>query len=277
MRSMSIGLALSGGGALGGAHIGILDTLTQHRIAVSAIAGTSVGALIGVLYAAGGMTAIDGFLLELEKCGIIHPTPTHNPLLKTVDRTFAEIRQALNSQLVGRSFADLSMPFFCVATDIITGEMVILDSGDPVNAALASCAYPGVFPIQHVEDRFLIDGGLVRNLPSDLLRERGTEFIIGSSLYCISPLTDNQKRGRMSRLLVAARALEIIETTRASEQMAHCDFCFTPPMEVYRWFDFTRVEEFRSLGKEHAEERIPELQQRITEQYQKNNDVINGG
>lgn len=262
---MTIGLALSGGGALGGAHIGILETLTRQHVAVDFIGGTSVGALIGVLYAAGGMEAIDGFLHELTKFGIIHPTPTHNPLLKTVDRTYADIRFALDSQLQGRSFADLNIPFFCVATDLFSGEMVILDSGDPVSAVLASSAYPGVFPIQNVAERFLIDGGVVRNLPSDLLRERGAEFVIGSSLYCLSPLTENQKRGRMSRLLVAARALEIVETSRAIEQMAYCDFCFTPPMEVYRWFDFNRVEEFRALGKEHAEQRMAELNQLIYE------------
>jgi NTE family protein len=256
---MNIGLALSGGGALGGAHIGILDVLCKQQLQIDCIGGTSAGALIGVLYAAGGMDAIEGFLRELKERGVINPP--HGLVLKTVDGIFKDIRESLETQIGGRSFSDLEIPFFCVATNIITGEMVILDSGDPVTAALASCAYPGVFPVQQVNDNLLVDGGLVCNLPSDLLRTRGADYIIGSSLYCLSPLTSNQQSGRMSRLLVATRALEIIEKDRVLRQIAFCDFCFTPPVEVYRWFDFALVSDLRKLGSQYAASRIDELQE----------------
>lgn len=260
---MTIGLALSGGGALGGAHIGILDVLTQNRLYLNSIGGTSSGALVGVLYAAGGIEAIDGFLHELTDRGVINPP--HGLVLKTVDHIFSDIRQSLEAQVNGRSFADLDIPFFCVATDIISGELVLLDSGDPVSAVLASCAYPGVFPIQQVEGHLLTDGGSVCNLPSDLLRKRGADFVIGSSLYCLSPLTPSQQRGRMSRFLIAARALEIIEKDKALGQIAHSDFCFTPPVEIYRWFDFTRVTQLRAIGSEYAAAHINELKAHLNE------------
>ncbi|MEI6518545.1 MAG: patatin-like phospholipase family protein [bacterium] len=263
---MTIGLALSGGGALGGAHIGILDVLSQQDIHLDCIGGTSAGALIGLLYAAGGMEAIEGFLQELTERGVIHPN--HGLVLKTVDGIFNDIRESLATQVAGRNFSELDTPFFCVATDIITGKMVVLDSGDPVAAVLASCAYPGVFPIQQVSEHFLVDGGLVCNLPSDLLRAREIDFIIGSSLYCLSPLTPVQQRGRLSRLLVAGRALEIIEKDRVFGQIAYCDFCFTPPVEIYKWFDFAMVKDLRNLGNQYAASRIGELKERIEKQEQ---------
>jgi NTE family protein len=260
---MNIGLALSGGGALGGAHIGILEVMTQQKLLPNCIGGTSAGALIGVLYAAGGMDAIEGFLDELTDRGVIHTN--HGLVLKTVDGIFKDIRESLENQIGGRSFSELEIPFFCVATDIITGEMLVLDSGDPVTAVLASCAYPGVFPIQQVDGRQLVDGGLVCNLPSNLLKAKDVDFIIGSSLYCLSPLTPNQQRGRLSRLIVATRALEIIEKDRVIGQISHCDFCFTPPVEVYRWFDFAFVGQLRNLGIQYAETCITELQERLNE------------
>ncbi len=260
---MSVGLALSGGGALGGAHIGILDILSKQDIQLDAIGGTSAGALIGVLYAAGGMDAIEDFLSELTERGIVNPP--HGLVLKTVDGIFNGIQYALKTQIGGRSFAELEIPFFCVATDIITGELVTIDSGDPVSAVLASCAYPGVFPIKQIGERFLVDGGVVSNLPSDILREKGLDFIIGSSLYCLSPLTPLQQRGRLSRLFVATRALEIIEKDRVFNQMLHCDFCFTPPVEIYRWFDFAQVKELRAIGTKHAISRMDELQEKLKE------------
>lgn len=264
---MTTGLALSGGGALGGAHIGILDVLSQQKIKIDCVAGTSAGALIGVLYAAGGMDAINGFLDELTERGIVNPM--HGLMLKTVDGIFNDIRESLDTQIGGRNFSELDIPFFCVATDIITGEMVVIDSGNPVEAVLASCSYPGVFPIQQVEGRHLVDGGLVRNLPSDLLKERDTDFIIGSSLYCLSPLTPNQQKGRLSRLLVAARAIEIIEKDRVLSQIAHCNFCFTPPVEIYRWFDFAQVNELRKIGTQYAETRIDELKELLEQENAK--------
>jgi NTE family protein len=254
---MKIGLALSGGGALGAAHIGVLDCLAAAQVHPHCIGGTSSGAIIGLLYAAGGIPAIDGFLGDLTERGIVNPVG--HIVLKTADRIFVDVEQALRKQVKQRTFADLPIPFFCVATDIVTGELVQLDHGDPVAAVLASAAYPGVFPVQHVAGHYLVDGGLTRNLPADLLRARGAGFLIGSSLYCLSPLTSQQQHGRMSRLLVAARALEIIEKDRVKAQIDHCDFCFTPPVETYKWYDFDRVPQIRTVGRAYAEERADAL------------------
>lgn len=252
---MTVGLALSGGGALGAAHLGILTALDECKVRVDAVAGTSAGALSGLLYAAGGMNAIEGFLKDLESARLINA----GMVLRSADWIFADIRAALTNRIPAKTFADLPIPFFCVATDIITGEMVILDDGNPVDAVLASCAVPGVFPMQQVNGRWLVDGGLTRNLPADLLRARGADFLIGSSLYCLSPLTAAQQRGRISRFHVVARALEIIERDRSIGQITHCDFCFTPPVETYRWYEFDHVSDIRAVGYSYAKEQMAGL------------------
>lgn len=258
---MMIGLALSGGGALGAAHIGILEALEARGVRPDCLAGTSAGALIGVVYAARGIAGIIDFLAHLEERGIVNPVG--GVVLKTADRIFLDIRQALERQVGGRTFAELAIPFCCVATDIISGEMVVMDAGNPVAAVMASAAYPGVFPVQRVDGRLLLDGGVTRNLPADVLRARGAEFLIGSSLYCLSPLTPAQQRGRMNRLLAAARALEIIERDRVNGQIAHCDFCFLPPVETFKWYDFDHVDTLRAVGRSYAESRMDALLARL--------------
>jgi NTE family protein len=252
---MTIGLALSGGGALGAAHIGVMQGLAERGVRVDAVAGTSAGALTGLLFAAGGMPAIQAFLDDLHTAGLINA----GLVLRSSDRIFANIRAALAAHVPAR-FSDLPIPFFCVATDIMTGEMVVLREGNPVEAVLASCAVPGVFPMQRVDGRWLVDGGLTRNLPADLLRAHGADVLIGSSLYCLSPLTAAQQRGRISRLHVVARALEIIERDRSAAQMAHCDFCFTPPVETYKWYEFDQVAELRGVGYTYARRQMEGLE-----------------
>ena len=180
---MKIGLALSGGGAMGAAHIGLIEELVRNNIRIDAICGTSAGAIAGLLYAYGGIPSLNKFYIDMEQAGLFSRTKN---IFRKNETIFSIIEDLLRDSVKVKHFSDLSVKFSCVASDLETGEPVHLKTGDPIKAVMASAAYPGVFPVQKVNGKHLIDGGVTRSLPAGFLKEFGVDFTIGSSLYSIA-------------------------------------------------------------------------------------------
>jgi len=259
---MKTGLALSGGGALGAAHIGVLEELEKNKIKIDSVCGTSAGAIIGLLYCYGGVSAVNEFFSEMEKAGLFNRT---NIILRRNSLIFSKIEEILTIIVKAKGFSDLKTQFSCIATDITTGEMKHFSLGEPIKAVMASSAYPGVFPVQKIGNNFYVDGGLVKNLPASILKKSGMEFIVGSSLYCINTYDRLNNNGdfRANPLSIALRSLEIMEKQLAESEKTSCDFCFEPPVHSFQWFDFDAVYEIREIGAKNAEENSPELQKTI--------------
>ena len=203
-----IGLVLGGGGARGAAHIGVLKVLERERIPVHAIAGTSVGAIIGGMYASGHspeeieefVTSIDwvdifrdttaradlpmrqketdlGILANLE-IGIDDKKLTYPTTLVRGQKLGLMLRKEFLGRSQLQSFDDLPIPFRCVATDIGNVRPVVFDAGDLELAIRSSMAVPGAFaPVRH-QGKLLVDGGIVDNLPIDVVRKMGVDRII---------------------------------------------------------------------------------------------------
>ncbi|HSG28236.1 MAG TPA: patatin-like phospholipase family protein, partial [Candidatus Krumholzibacterium sp.] len=203
-----IGLALSGGGARGVAHLGVLKVLEENRIPIDFIAGTSMGALVGGLYSTG--LSID----ELEKLvGSIDWSEILADHIPREDRSFRRKRDddlylmrhrpgirgfslrfppgILDGQKVDLmlkretldvsgidDFDDLSIPFRAVAADIVTGDAVVIGRGDLALALRASMALPGIFAPRMIDGRLLVDGGISCNLPIDVVRSMGADIVI---------------------------------------------------------------------------------------------------
>ncbi len=172
-----VGLVLSSGGARGAAHIGVLKVLEEHRIPIGLVVGSSIGAIIGGAYAAGvPASRIEEAWRKLDLRRVaqsLRPTlPLHGWSSGQGLRRFLE-------ELVGdRHIEELPIPFAAVATDLETGERVVLKEGPLVEAIRASSSIPGLFvPVEH-GGRFLADGGLVSPLPVDVARELGAEIVI---------------------------------------------------------------------------------------------------
>jgi NTE family protein len=252
---MKIGLALSGGGALGAAHIGVIEEIEKAGIKIDCVCGTSAGAIIGLAYAAGGMETLRRFygeaLADFAKKGPLS-------LAKGPQGVLEYIESALEKICAGKDFSDLKIPFSCCATDLATGKIKIFKSGDPIAAVAASSAYPGVFAAQKMNGKFYIDGGVTRNLPAEEVRAAGADFVIGSSIYSIDVL-DDKKVGRMNRVEIAARALNILEKELSRFGEKHCDFCFRPAVRQYYWFDFFKMGEIMEQGRKDAAAQIKDL------------------
>jgi predicted acylesterase/phospholipase RssA len=138
--------------------------------------------------------------------------------------------------------------------------MCTLTTGDPIAAILASSAYPGVFPIQRINGRLLVDGGVTRNFPADVLRHSSElDFIIGTSIYMVPKMPPRQRGGKLSRLQTMIRSIDILVQESNNQQTALCDFSFIAPVEIYRQYDLEHVRNICELGRIYAHEEIDRL------------------
>ncbi|MCL5795255.1 MAG: patatin-like phospholipase family protein [Patescibacteria group bacterium] len=250
-----IGLALSGGGVMGMAHVGVLKELLKHKIKIDAICGTSAGALIGLLFAIGGVEKIESFVAYLDGAGVFR-----KKFIFPGD-IFKIVRTALEKYLGAKDFKELKIPFSCVATDLQKAVPVLLSKGNVIDAVMASAAYPGVFPTVNIEGRSLVDGGITKNLPATYLKEMGMDFVIGSSLHYIAKEDQSYESGfwSVNRFKIMSRALDIMQAHLMEMDLKTCDFAFTPPMSSFKWYEFTKLVHMQKIGEDYASKNIGKL------------------
>lgn len=171
-----LGLALSGGGTRGIAHLGVLKAFAEQHIRFDCVAGTSVGSLVGALHCAG--VNLDDVIAEAK-------VVTRKELVNKrfgIGSDSANIQRLAEKFLKGITFEQLQKPFACVAVDIISGSEVVLNSGDVSQAVSASCAVPVLFTPVKYGDMLLVDGGLLNNMPADVCRRLGADIVVGVDL-----------------------------------------------------------------------------------------------
>lgn len=167
-----IGLALSGGGARGLAHIGVLKMLEEAQIPVHLLAGTSMGGAVAALYAAGLSAAeIEQFARSLRLLDIVQRDRSYTGLIGN-DKIANRLREALGGDL---TFDQLKLPLALVSTDLEAGKEVVIREGPVVKAVLATMAVPIIFPPVKWQGRLLVDGGLLNQVPFDVVRQMGVQ------------------------------------------------------------------------------------------------------
>ncbi len=175
-----LGLALGSGGARGWAHIGALRALQKAGIPVSYVAGSSIGAFVGGIYAAGHLDELEGFVRQLD----------WKLLLSYFDLTFPNrglldgnrVYELLAEYLADTQIEELDLPFCCVATDLLKNEALVLQSGSLVSAIRASIAIPGIFTPLEMENTYLADGGVINPVPVDVVRQMGADVVLAINL-----------------------------------------------------------------------------------------------
>jgi NTE family protein len=264
-----IGLALSGGGARGLAHIGVLKVLERENIPVAYIAGTSMGGIIAAMYAAGWdagslehealrMTAIR----ELIKLVDIRP-PRRGLLAGQNVREY--LAQFIGPEL---SFEDLKIATALKAVDLNTGQQVDLKSGNLLDAVLATSAFPGVFPHVEIGDHYLVDGGILNNLPLDLIDQMGAGKIVAVDVSPRYPEGGSAgsppMMGHLPTLAqdVYRTVMLMLHTiTEARIETYPPDVLLAPeiPWDIGIFSGFPRADEIIQAGESAAEERLSEL------------------
>jgi NTE family protein len=247
-----IGLALSGGATYGAAHIGVLQVLEREGIKPQFVAGTSAGALIGAAYCAG--VPLD----ELSELFLSLGWPT---LLKlSIKRPLSlfdtqPMEEFIKSKIGDCEFKDLNIPFAAIACDIVTGERVVLDHGYVAPAVRASAAIPGLLSPVEIENRLLVDGGVVDNLPVEQARAMGGEIIIAS---------DVSKRGKFTRrpenpFEVMLSMVYIMQARAALADPDTCDCYIRPDISAYSSWGFSDSAKILEEGKKATEAALPDL------------------
>jgi NTE family protein len=177
-KSMKIGYALGGGAARGLSHIGVLKVLEEHGIFPDIVTGTSMGALVGALYAGGiKITDIEQFALRLDFKRLMLLADMTLPIHGLIGGK--RVISLLKSIIGDLTFSQLKYDFACVATDIKTGEQVVLREGSLIEAVRASISLPGIFTPVRINGRYLVDGGLINEVPVSVCREMGAGYVIG--------------------------------------------------------------------------------------------------
>jgi NTE family protein len=279
-----IGVALSGGGALGLAHIGVIQYFEEHHIPIDRIAGTSMGGLVGGFYAAGkDSTGLRAIVEQADWDTLLSPNPQfrEQPVVEKQEwnrssGTFAlrfgkrfSLPSGLNpgealALLLSRntagypelsSFDSLPTPFRCVATDLVSGDAFVPSSGSLQKAMRATMSLPGVFTPVKWGDRVLVDGGLVENIPIEVVREMGAEIKIAVSLE--TPRPNTAQFNSIFSVLRQAVSVAIVQNERRSVSQA--DLVITVNTQKYSGTDYTKAADLIRAGYEAAQAKAQDL------------------
>lgn len=267
--SWKVGLALSGGAARGLAHVGVISVLHREDIPIDMIAGTSSGAIIGAVYAHDRDTKkMKNYALDpgwKKRAPMIDPSFPKTGFIKG-----KKIEKLLESFLGGDiEFKDLQIPFACVATDIQTGEEIVINSGSVTAALRATISLPGVFTLVKRQGRYLVDGGLTTPVPVEVVRQMGANFIIAVN---VNPdvsgrivKTDKpqkkQKSPNIFQVLIQSVYITTYSLVRSS--LENADVVIEPDTADISAGEFRRTPELITLGELAAVKAIPEIKRRL--------------
>ncbi|MCD6471117.1 patatin-like phospholipase family protein [bacterium] len=253
---------LGSGGARGLAHIGVLNILEKNKLRPDLIIGTSIGALIGGLYAAGAsLEEIEEAASKInrwQKFYLFSSLPRTNGLLKG-----EKIEKLIKKFINNKKFTDLKIPFYAVAVDLISGKEVILKNGLVFRAIRASIAVPGLFTPIVINKKILVDGGLVDPLPVDIACKLASSFIIASTVY--SPLKEEKFKKNFGAIAVLRRSIKIMEDMiyRQSIKKIKNLVLIESKVKNYSFWDYDKAKELIFLGEQAAKEKLPLIKKYI--------------
>jgi len=256
LQRPKVALVLGGGAARGFAHIGVIRVLEQEKIPVDLIVGTSVGSLIGALYA----HEANSFELEWTAFGL-----TRDDLLDyaLIGATMGPIKGERLEQFVAKripvnNIEALKIPFAAVATDLNRGKRVVLDRGPLARAIRASCAIPGVFQPVELGGKILVDGGTVDNLPVSVAREKGADIVIAVDI------SQNVTNFNITNLVdVTLQAVHIMFSENVSRRRNEADVLISPAVGDVAMMDFTQKKRLMQAGMDAARAAMPAVRQAL--------------
>ena len=267
-----VGLALGSSAARGFAHIGVLKALKEASIPVDMVAGTSMGAMIGACFAKEGeISAVEEIAINTgwrELARLLDPKL--GSLRKGLIRG-QRIEEFLYSLIGDAKFRDLKIPFAAIATDVNTGEEVVIREGSVIEAVRASISIPGVFVPVRLEGKCLVDGGLTNPVPADIVRDMGAKFIIAvnvlvepqKSKRTVSPPKGDEMAEVPNIFNTLIQSIYIMEHEIIKSRMPKADIIISPDVSRIEAFEFYKGEEAILAGYEAARNALPRLRRLV--------------
>lgn len=250
MKKRRVALALAGGGARGVAHIGAIEELERQGFEIASVAGTSMGALVGGVYASGHLEAFRTWMCDLDRYrvfSLVDFALSTEGLVKG-DRVIHEMQRMVPDVRI----EDLPVPFAAVAADLLTGCEVVLDCGGLYDAIRASISIPSVFRPVHRDGMVLVDGGTVNPLPVNRVRREAGDLLVAVDVS--APFgADPAARARLSlnyyKMLVAASQIMQQHITQLTCRLCPPDVLVELPADSYGMFEFYRSAELVEAGR----------------------------
>lgn len=283
-----LGLALGSGGARGLAHLGVLSVLERAGLRPACIAGTSMGAIVGAVYAELGNAAAaterlraytadpsfraswEPFVIgdDLERQSLFREMRLSlqrkllefrgflSPSMQHADHLRGPLQRALRT----RTIEELGLPFAAVAIDLLSGEAVVFHRGDLVSAVYASSAIPGVVPPLRRGGQLLVDGGGVHHVPVAACRDLGADFVLAVDV----PAFADERHEYKTALDVFLRSDQIAREQLGRLQLRDADMIVRPDIARFHWAHFAAAERIRTAGETAMEAALPELRRRLS-------------
>jgi NTE family protein len=270
IRGIKIGVALGGGAARGMAHLGVLKTLENSGITIDMIAGTSAGAMTGTLYAAGFDPdyLVDSFMKDLRPSWLFRCLPRGDQWYLLYKYRMGRFDPMLREYLHNIRIEQLAVPMHTVTVDLIKGETVVRNVGDAVDGILESINLPVLSKPINRPGQALVDGGLINNIPADVLVAKGCNFVIAVSVT--AKMENEFARNRPDTPIARMRSASTIQTILRSFQVQNssvnaigvepADVVIEPDVTGFELSEFNRTDELAAIGERTTKEAIPQIQ-----------------
>lgn len=263
-KKQKIGLALSGGGALGFAHIGALQALEEHGVKPDFISGSSMGAIIGAIYCAGYSPAKIMRIIQAEKLYKLDKLMSPNLNFKQKGlSSHATLRATLKELIPHNCFDSLEIPFAVCVTNITSGTYEYYYSGKGiVEYVVASASIPGVFDPVVIKNTTYVDGGVLNNLPAEILHQKGCNYIIGVDVLPFLPIE------KKTIIDITLWSIRLMQHSNTQNGIKYCNWLIeSNAIEKYNEFEFDKYKEIYQYGYKAMTEYIhshPEMIETIT-------------
>lgn len=250
MRKRRAALALAGGGARGVAHIGVIEELERMGFEITSVAGTSMGALVGGMYAAGHLEHFKAWMCALDRYkvfGLVDFALSTECLIKG-DRVIRTLEELIPDVQIER----MRIPFAAVAADLLTGREVVFDSGGLYDAIRASISIPSIFRPVRRDGMVLIDGGIVNPLPLNRVRRQRGDLLVAvdvSAPFGIDPAQRAKISLNHYKLLSTSSQIMQQHITRLMRRLYEPDIVIEIPADSYGLFEFYRSGELVEAGR----------------------------
>ena len=255
-----VALVLGGGAARGFAHIGVIRALEQEKVPIDLIVGTSVGSLIGAIY------AYDANSMELEWTAFMLEKDSlfdYGLITAFTGMGVAKgdkLEEFVKSKVPVANIENLKIPFAAVATDLNRGTSVVLDKGSVARAVRASSAIPGVFNPVEYQGRLLVDGGVIDSIPVSVAREKGADIVIAVDI------SENVVNFNITNIVdVMLQSITIMGAVNAKTRKKEADVLISPKVGDVGMMDFTQKKRCMLAGIEATQKMMPEIKAKIEE------------
>ncbi|SEP55041.1 patatin-like phospholipase family protein [Piscibacillus halophilus] len=254
MSRPKIGLALGSGGARGFSHLGVIKILEENKIPIDYIAGSSMGALVGAFYGAGqsidqmyqlALTFKRKYFMDImvPKMGLIQGE---------------RIKSYIKMFTYNKKLEDFKIPVSVVTTDIYSGEKIIFQKGDAASAVRASISIPGIFVPEKVDDRLLVDGGVIDRIPVSVVKDMGADLVIAVDCSKFEENTDVH-----SIYDIIMQSIDIMQNEITNYRMVDADIVMRPEVYSYSSRNYTQIGEIIQKGEEEAKKHIQSINKAI--------------